>query len=127
LTNVTREEEKRPFTKKVLERFKNIGLQGYIGDYFQTTDIVRGFLSDRSRIPRTLWCKTSTPISEDQLRELCGNESANIYVHDPKINVISEYAVSKNRFEPNKPAIVNTIDLGNKSYILAIGIVISIT
>lgn len=118
LSGVTSEESKRPFNKKFLERFKEMGLQGYIGDFFQTSDVVRGFLTDRSKIPRTLWCRTSNSVSEAQMRDLCGNENINVYIHDPRSNIVTEYSITNNRMEQGKPAIISTIDLPPKPLIL---------
>ena len=118
LSGVTSEENNRPFNKKFLDRFKDMGLQGYIGDFFQTSDIVRGFLADRSKIPRTLWCRTSNSVSEAQMRDLCGNENINVYIHDPRSNIVTEYAITNNRMEQGKPSIISTIDLPPKALIL---------
>ena len=121
VTNITDEARQRPFDKRYLDRFKgSMGMQGYLGDTFQTIDIVRGYFADRTGISRTLWCRGPTDkITDQQVADLCGAESyVNLYSHNTKDGSITEYKISKQRYDSRGTLAFNTGDVKRFNNIL---------
>lgn len=122
VTNITDEKSQRPFDRRYLDRFKGIGLLGYLGDTFQTNDVVRGYFADRTAISKTLWCRGSTDKITDQLlTDLCGNEGKIIlYVQNDKDKSITEFNISKQRYDIRSPPVINSQQVPQYNNILGL-------